>query len=130
VEKLVERWTQSLACSNKYGVLVVGGQAGGIVIVRPDDIIAALKAAQGSNKKIINIQDVPFVKVNNPAFSSPPCCIAISQGDEFIAIDTDRGGTPVVLIFKLKHFLVNVSRRLQNVLFHCSVSSHQVYYLS
>jgi hypothetical protein len=111
VPGLLERSTQALDVSNKFGAVLVAGQ-GSLLIFRAEDILSAQSKARGggdSNNEHIEVAQVPHVNVVNPAFGDcPPCLVTISHGEEFVAVDTVRGGACFVLVFKLDQFLRQV----------------------
>lgn len=104
---LRERSTQCIESSSKFGVLFITGQES-LLILRAEDVLSAQVKAKNDHKKQVDLTEIPHLRVNNPSFGSAPSFVAISNGEEFIAFDTQKNGVPFILVFKLDQFLVQV----------------------
>jgi hypothetical protein len=101
-----------LDCSSKFGILLVAGQ-NQLTIIRGDDVINAQNKAATQHEKHVELAQIPRIIVQNAVLSAGgPCIVAISNGDEFIAVDSESNGMPFVVIFKLEEFLMTVKKSI------------------
>lgn len=99
-----QQFNRALECSNKYGCLFLSFQ-NCFSLLRISDLISSQRNYDLENR---SFSDLKKMEIRNEALPTAPNIITLSTGDDYLAVDTVRGDSAWVVIFKLSEFINQV----------------------
>ncbi|ODN04594.1 hypothetical protein Ocin01_02094, partial [Orchesella cincta] len=103
-EVAFQDFNRSLECSNKYGCLLLAFNSS-FYVLRVRDIREAQNNANLDSSRPLGFQDIKKLEIRNDALPVSPNIIALSNGEDYLAVDTVRGDSAWVVIFQLSDFI-------------------------
>ncbi|CAL8119063.1 unnamed protein product [Orchesella dallaii] len=103
-EVAFQHFNRGLECSNKYGCLLLAFNSS-FYLLRVKDIREAQNKASLDSSRPLCFQDVKKLEIKNDALQVSPNIIALSNGEDYLAVDTVRGDSAWVVVFQLSEFI-------------------------
>lgn len=101
-EVAFQHFNSSLECSNKHGcVLLTFNDT--FYVLRVSDILSVR-----GNTDNLTFNDLKKLEVKNDALPTTPNILSLSNGEEFLAVDTVRGDSAWIVVFKFSDFVNQV----------------------
>lgn len=106
----------SLECSNKHGcVLLTFNNT--FYVLRVSDILSV-----AGNADNLTFNDLKKLEIKNDALPTTPNILSLSNGEEFLAVDTVRGDSAWIVVFKFSDFANQVPVMLLYCLYYIVVA--------